>query len=200
LSDTWIYVFTFHSKTNVPCATCMTLLSNISKVLCVDLSHFMKVTKTFDCYNNGSFWISGAPRNLCESHHPMSACLPCLPSRLAIELHKGYYVELHTPYILQLKILGFRAAFPPITWTRQLYDVFSSWFLCLGILTVLNPGLQISYALGSIWLLRVALQGYIVYSVKNKLKKEYLGHPLEKIKALKLSGVQVHGFIKSRFL
>jgi hypothetical protein len=200
LSDTWICVFTCHSKANVPCATCMTLLSNTSKVWCVDLSHFMKVTKTFDHYNNGSFWISGAPRNLCESHHPMSACLPCLPSRLAIELRKGYYVELHTPYILQLKILGFRAAFPPITWTCQLYNVFASWFLCLGILTVLNPGLQISYALGSIWLLCVALQGYIVYSVKNKLKKEYRGLPLEKIKALKLSGVQVHGFIKSRFL
>ncbi len=55
---------------------------------------------------------------------------PCLPSRLAIELHKGYYVELHKPYILQLKILGFRAAFPPMTWTHQLYYVFASWFLC----------------------------------------------------------------------
>jgi hypothetical protein len=39
-----------------------------------------------------------------------------------------------------------------------------------------------------------------VYAVKNKLKKEYLGLSSEKIKALKLSGVQVHGFIKSRFL
>jgi hypothetical protein len=39
-----------------------------------------------------------------------------------------------------------------------------------------------------------------VYSVKNKLKKEFIGLPSEKIKELKLSGVQVGGFKKSRFL
>ncbi|CAM6023150.1 unnamed protein product [Sphagnum balticum] len=39
-------------------------------------------------------------------------------------------------------------------------------------------------------------QGYIVYWVKNKLKKEYLGLPLEKIKALKLSGVQITDTIR----
>lgn len=35
------------------------------------------------------------------------------------------------------------------------------------------------------------MQGYIVYSVKNKLKSEYLGLPGEEIKNLKMSGVQV---------
>lgn len=35
------------------------------------------------------------------------------------------------------------------------------------------------------------LQGYVVYSVKNKLKPQYLGLPGEKIKDLKVSGVQV---------
>lgn len=35
------------------------------------------------------------------------------------------------------------------------------------------------------------LQGYIVYSVKNKLKPEYIGLPGEEIKKLKMSGVQV---------
>ena len=34
-------------------------------------------------------------------------------------------------------------------------------------------------------------QGYVVYSVKNKLKPEYVGFPGEKIKELKLSGVEV---------
>jgi ribonuclease Z len=37
----------------------------------------------------------------------------------------------------------------------------------------------------------LALQGYIVYAVKNKLKSEYLGLPGDQIKDLKLSGVQV---------
>ncbi|KAH9542851.1 hypothetical protein CY35_13G029300 [Sphagnum magellanicum] len=39
-------------------------------------------------------------------------------------------------------------------------------------------------------------QGYIVYSVKNKLKKEFLGLPSEKIKELKLSGVQITDTIR----
>ncbi len=68
-------------------------------------------------------------------------------------------------------------------------------FFVLGILTVLNPGLQISYALGSIWLLCVALQGYIVYSVKNKLKKEYLGTPIgenEGVEIVRCPGVWIH--------
>ncbi|KAG0602123.1 hypothetical protein M758_11G161900 [Ceratodon purpureus] len=37
----------------------------------------------------------------------------------------------------------------------------------------------------------VPSQGYVVYSVKNKLKPEYVGFPGEKIKELKLSGVEI---------
>lgn len=37
----------------------------------------------------------------------------------------------------------------------------------------------------------VPSQGYVVYSVKNKLKPEYLGLPGQKIKELKMSGVQI---------
>lgn len=35
------------------------------------------------------------------------------------------------------------------------------------------------------------VQGYIVYSVKQKLKQEYVGLPGDEIKELKLSGVEV---------
>lgn len=34
-------------------------------------------------------------------------------------------------------------------------------------------------------------QGYVVYSVKQKLKQEYVGLPGNEIKNLKLSGVEV---------
>jgi len=35
------------------------------------------------------------------------------------------------------------------------------------------------------------VQGYIVYSIKQKLKQEYVGLPGDEIKKLKLSGVEV---------
>jgi len=39
---------------------------------------------------------------------------------------------------------------------------------------------------------RVAWQGYVIYSVKQKLKAEYVGISGKEIQALKASGVQVH--------
>lgn len=43
---------------------------------------------------------------------------------------------------------------------------------------------------------RVPSQGYVVYSVKHKLKSEYLGLPGEEIKNLKMAGVQITNTIK----
>ena len=46
------------------------------------------------------------------------------------------------------------------------------------------------------------MQGYIVYSVKQKLKQEFVGLPANEIKKLKLSGVEVCGslfFLSSEF-
>lgn len=37
----------------------------------------------------------------------------------------------------------------------------------------------------------VCLQGYIVYSVRHKLKQEYVGRPGTELKILKLSGIEV---------
>lgn len=42
-----------------------------------------------------------------------------------------------------------------------------------------------------IWQFHVAWQGYVIYSVKQKLKAEYVGIPGKEIKTLKASGVQV---------
>ena len=36
-----------------------------------------------------------------------------------------------------------------------------------------------------------SLQGYVVYSIKQKLKQEYIGLPGNEIKNLKSSGVEV---------
>jgi len=37
----------------------------------------------------------------------------------------------------------------------------------------------------------MCMQGYVIYSVKQKLKQEFIGLPGSEIKQLKLSGVEV---------